>query len=222
MSTPLHPTFEQAREDETLRQAYLDTLLPQCSDSVSAIIYDPLLDRLEEYLQDAIESGYSPAELRKDRATMAKSYIMFAIQPIPQKFGRREKQRIVTTKFAFENSDRFTSIESHFVSGVLDHEAVHTRDFMRGIPLADGTMINYRNFFQLREEALTSILELRAYRVQLDQLRKKRITDSEEGKVFESTLERYLNFYTNLLREINPRTTLEERAREEYLSQSEP
>ncbi len=108
MSTHNHPTFEQAREDETLRQAYLDTLLPQCSDSVSAIIYDPLLDKLRPSCLEWLTEGYMGQFEFNIAFPRGDKSIMFVPAFIPPKFAVGIKSPILVSKYGFD-SDCLTS-----------------------------------------------------------------------------------------------------------------
>ncbi len=212
MSTPLHPTFEQAREDETLRQAYLDTLLPHCSDSVSEIIYDPLLDQLRPSCLEWLTEGYmnqfefNVAFPRGDRS------IMFVPAFIPPKFAVGIKSPVLVSKYGFDNGCLTT--ENRLLNVLLDREVIHCLDQRDGFSLSNGTAINSQNLLELSASIFTAISELRAYRVQLQRFREKRKDDPE----LVNNILQNLKARTYDLELTRPRTELEKIAREEYLN----
>jgi len=206
------PTFEQARGHEEFRQTYLDTLLPHCSDSVSAIIYDPLLQQLRHHCREWLTEGYlSPFEFdisfpKNDDC------IMFVPPLIPRKFGTGIRSPILVSKFGFEN-DCLTT-EERVLSAVFDHEVIHCYDEQRGFSLSNGITIGSHNILELSPSIYTPIQELRAYRVQLHRWKEKKIEDPQWMDHIVQSLLRY----TSDLELTHPKTKLEEMAREEYLS----
>src|SRR3989344_5449316 len=171
------PTFEQARGHEEFRQTYLDTLLPHCSDSVSAIIYDPLLKQLRHQCREWLTEGYlSPSEFDISFPKYDQS-IMFVPPLIPRKFGTGIRSPILVSKFGFENGCLTT--EERVLSAVLDHEVIHCYDEQRGFSLSNGIIIDSRNILELSPFIHIPIHELRAYRVQLRRWKEKKIEDPQ-------------------------------------------
>lgn len=95
--------------------------------------------------------------------------------------------------------------ETEFLNALIDHEGVHANDAMNGITLLKGTKINSNNVQLIKPELLKSANEVRAYRNQLKQAKKKGITN----KIYTNNIKKGIIKHLNLVSEITPANHLE-------------
>ncbi len=209
MMTP--PTFEQALYNESLRQAYLDSLLPHCPESVLGLIYKT--DKLELFSRLSPARQKEISEMLNQLGGKLSDYLppllMSVPKPISSQFGLFLRSPIFVEARSFHLLS-----EARFTNALFDHEIVHCSDFYQGITLSNGTVLNHKNIASLQDITLDAILEYRAYRVESERWKEKSMIDPE----WTGYLDEELKIYRDILKCIDPQTDLERIAREEYLS----
>lgn len=195
-STTYKCNFYIARKNEGLRRVYLDSLMTLCSSSVSMIIYDPGLIKIEGYTRDLIR------EYNLKKGEDPEKECKFVVVTPFELLGARKKHPIFTTAQAFEKLE----VEGLFLNSLLDHECVHCDDLMYGISLRDGRTIDQSTAHFFQEDSLIRIMEIRAYNNQLKQARK----NGNAPISYLSVLNLRLEFEIEGLRRIIPKNDFEQ------------
>ena len=153
----IHELFEDAMEEEGLRQLYLDQIHKLCPPEVEGIIYDPNFERSDDFCErlyreevisreDAIRvGGYNPDQL--------------AMVPMPFKLiGKGKKANIYVRELVFNK------IRNHeeLLNILLDHEAYHCKQHFEGISLPNCLVLNQSNIGDVGTPIIGASLEIPA------------------------------------------------------------
>lgn len=193
-------TYLEAKENDKLKQAYLDSIMQHCPESVQALVYDPDWSNRNSYLDLLIAEGYvfiNKTETLKGHLNEAYFIVLFPHLLI----GKGRKSPIFVSNKGFEK----TKTEAHFLNSLLDHETVHTDDLMYGIRPKKGICINHYNINQVSPTIITNLEEVLAYRNQFKKFKEKGINDPS----FECWLKWQISTYEYDLYSIKPQTELE-------------
>ena len=198
--------FEKARKNPELRQAYLNTVLKQCPESVSQIIYDPQpMKKAKKYLKQIVKQGYlSPKDARRGKVQL--SIALMAVVGSESMRGIKKTHPIFVTGEAFYKARD----EKQFLNALIDHEAYHTQDMANGMQLTDDLIINHRNYKLLQPGICNHLRELRALRNEYDQAIKKGIREFRHLGRLEEKIFKHRRF----LKEINPQNEFEKKVLE--------
>jgi hypothetical protein len=198
-------TYEQARAHPELRQAYLDTLMPQCPESVETVIYDPKKGHINVYILRLLKEGQITKEEAEDaqkRISLYGNRGSFAVFAPPIFYARKQKHPI----FVLNGFETF-SLEANFLSCVKYHEGQHTDDLMNGIRLSNGILIDGKIAGTLDKLIRDNLIEFRAYSNQIS-MGKEEI-DSSLMNICKERLLPYHLFFLYM----HPKTELEEAVR---------
>ena len=66
-------SFEQAKSEPELRQQYLDSIMPQCPESVESIVYDPVREHRNSYVGELVKEGH----FNRFRFELSKIFMLF-------------------------------------------------------------------------------------------------------------------------------------------------
>ncbi len=192
-------SFLQARDDESLRQQYLDEfLLNYPHDSVSDLRYNVHrkagLNRVTELAIEGSLDELTANELRK--AVYESNTFAFLLHTADM-IGRGNQHPIIINPAAFDDLE-----EIDFVFFVRDHEYFHAGDFKHGIFLPDKIAINYGNVTGIQPNTLQGLLETRAF---LYQLQKNQMNDSGS---YLHAIKGFLKSH-RILRDVTPRSGFE-------------
>jgi len=192
-------SYLEAETNPKLRQPYLDGIMPQCPESVEALVYDPNGKELDKYTELLTEEEhFKPNQIGREKPSKNPTY--FDVVYSTSILGNGKKHPIFISDAGFDS----TQYEPVILNLILDHEAFHTSDLMYGIRMQD-CLINYDNVGELRGEVLMNLLEIRAYKNQLGMIEVRGIKDKSFGSwiLFE------IDSCQRELRSVNPKSELE-------------
>ena len=198
-------TFFAAKQDKyntSLRQAYLDTIMPSCSESVPGIIYDPHHLLTIDY----VKKLFNEKSLTKEdvESIINYSYDSDASASVifpHQLLGTGKKHPIFVFSAAFNGFDSEASI----LNLLLDHEALHANDLRYGIKLPHNILLDYSNIDKFDSRIPWLISELYAHNNQLKNLEKRGITRNSTKDILLDKI----GYFTKFLHSTVPKTDME-------------
>jgi len=200
-------TFSEAKSNPELRQAYFNSLMPQCPESVQAIIYDPIWTNYHSYAKTLIKEGHidrSLFNLEKPQSTRIYFKVLYSYSLL----GLGRTHPIFVFDYAFDKGWD----EPKFLNSLLDHEAYHTDDLMYGVRIQN-ILINNANVNGLNNITFKFLLEFRAYKNQLRMLEERGIQDKD----FENLISLNIDICERELSSVNPISELERKVLERYV-----
>jgi len=204
MSRIKQTSFTEAKSNPELRQLYLDSIMPQCPESVEALVYDDDRSKVSSFSDILLSEGYMDIKWRriitKDIENFMEPPYSMVVCPSTL-LGRERKQPIFVTEMSFDE----TETESYLLSRILDHETYHADDAMYGLRLHDGLLIDHTNESGFSPITLACLMEIRAYGNQLRNLNKRNISDEN----FRGDIVSELESYEYQLSQVKPKSKLE-------------
>jgi hypothetical protein len=190
----IRPTFEDAKLNSTLRQAYLDSIQFTMPKYIHRLVYDdPNCAYSSEVINSFFRQGLVTEENRDYRIKEIQKLNTFAIACamfVPKLIGTRESTDVVVYDAGFH----VVPDEHSFLHIMIEHEGYHCKDRYYGVEVS-GFRIDQSTVQSFKDAVLAQILELRAFRNELDAYRKKMphlrreriMADIEQCKEFLST-----------------------------------
>ena len=166
------PNFQEARQNPALRQAYLDTLLSQCPESVKKIVYDSILKKCQAHFENIIKQGYLTEQETRYSKSLSPQSTYFAMVFAPKLLGQKKEHPVFVCDYAF----KALGIEEIFQSTLIDHEGQHTDDMMHGMQITKDILSDYNNSHLLHPLTLMRLAEVRAFHNQTEKARIRGIT----------------------------------------------
>lgn len=198
-------TYPEAQANNEFKQIYLDKIMHSCPESVQELVYDPDWKLREAHEDKLIAEGHlEKSELENARLCSKGAYFLVVFSPSLLGLGRKHPI------FVSDNGFNKMKSESHFLSSVLDHEALHTNDLMHGMKLPNNILIDHSNIGELSPQTVINAREAIAYRNQLRNLKNRGVDD----EYFKEWLEWQLDCCRQSLYSINPKSDLEKRVLE--------
>lgn len=195
------PSFEAAKENPKLRQAYLDSLLSQCPESVKKAVYDPEYKQGEQHLEKLRKEGHINKRIAKECKQAMVFCDLYVVMPHVL-MGVKRKHPIFVTIEGIEKPKN----QKQFLNQLIDHEAYHTQDLYKGICLNNELKIDYTNIRSIHPATMNAVWELRAHDNQFKQAIKKGIRDHDFLMNIQNYLDEKYLFFAGLI----PQTNLED------------
>jgi hypothetical protein len=156
------------------------------------------------YMKKLSAEGYIPEhEVGTLASHLAVDCWSVVISP-PKLYGRARTSPVFFSQNAFEKFP----VETHFLSNLFDHEALHATDLMNGIQI-DSVIINFENIDIISGPLFRRLTEARAYSNQLAKLDRSNPRNQYFGKYLDWCLDAE-KFAVRDMYGIIPRNSLEQ------------
>jgi hypothetical protein len=169
-------SFKKAKKQEKIRQSFLDLFFKKHpSKNISKIIYNQRRTILPKYVDTMSNKG----EINEEEAESFKEHnremnFLAFILLATDTAGKKKKFPIFVNPRSFKELS-----EVEFTYNLLDHEYFHAADFHHGITVSKDITLDHTNLGILQPEIIIAIADIRAFFNQLEQIKKRKISNRD-------------------------------------------